>query len=144
VRVPLETGPWDLTLSTISPLTRILPFPSRGWCDGPYSTLAPYRIGGELRWLLARAAPDQPKVDASLRAARRLVRGGGFELILSAATAIGVPRPIARLRLHTVCDDAGQPTYDPMLNHPPGVTLYPDWLAKARELAYAGSREGRA
>lgn len=144
VRVPLESGPWDLTLSTIGQFTRILPFPSRGWCDAPYSTLAPYRVRGQLRWLLARAAADQPKVDASLRAARRLVRGGGFELVLSAATALGVPHPIARLRLHTVHEDAAEPEFDPMLHHPPGVTLYPDWLAKARELAYAGSRAGRA
>jgi hypothetical protein len=144
VRVPLETGPWDLTFSTIGLLGRILPFPSHGWCDAPYSSLAPYRIDGQLRWLLAHAADDQPKVDASLRAARRLVRGGGFKLILSAAKVAGAPQPVAWLRLHTVCSDAGQPAFDPMLNHPPGLALYPDWLAKARELAYTGSRSGRS
>ncbi|MBB2935622.1 hypothetical protein FHX82_002676 [Amycolatopsis bartoniae] len=144
VRVPLETGPWDLTFSTIGPFGRVLPFPSAGWCDRPFSSLAPYRVDGQLRWLLAQAAAGQPDVDASLRAARRLVRGGGFELVVAEAKAVGVPEPIARLRLHTVCDDADRPAFDPMLNHPPGVTLSPGWLAKARELAYSGSRSGRS
>ena len=97
VRVPLETGPWDLTFSTIGPFGRVLPFPSAGWCDRPYSSLAPYRVDGQLRWLLAQAAAGQPDVDASLRAARRLVRGGGFELVVAEAKATGVPQPIARL-----------------------------------------------
>ncbi|SFK18952.1 hypothetical protein [Amycolatopsis sacchari] len=144
VRIPLETGPWDLTFSTIGPFGRVVPFPSAGWCEAPFSSLAPYRVDGGLRWLLAQAAGGQPDVDASLRAARRLVRGGGFELVVAEAQATGVPRPIAQLRLHTVCDDAEKPAFDPMLHHPPGVTLYPDWLAKARELAYAGSRAGRS
>lgn len=135
LRVPLETGPWDLALYTAGPLSRIVPFPASGWCDARYSTLAPYRTGDGLRWLLARAADDQPKVDASLRAARRLVRGGGFELRLSTATATGVPRPLALLRLHILRAAIGEPGFDPMRHHPPGVTLYPDRLSKPPERA---------
>ncbi|NKQ56886.1 hypothetical protein HFP15_28840 [Amycolatopsis sp. K13G38] len=144
VRVPLETGQWDLTFSTVGPFGRVVPFPSSGWCDRPFSSLMPYRVDGRPRWLLAQAARGQPDVDASLRAARRLVRGGGFELVIAEASATDVPRPIALLRLHTVCADAALPAFDPILNHPPGVTLYPGWLAKAREMAYLGSREGRS
>ena len=123
VRVPLESGPWDLALFTIGPFGRVVPFPSAGWCDRPFSSLAPYRVGGRSRWLLAQAAAGQPDVDASPRAARRLVRGGPFELIVAEAGATGVPRPIAWLRLHTVCPDTERIAFDPWHNHPPGVTL---------------------
>jgi len=104
--VRLETGPRHLALYTIGPFGRRVPFPSSGWCDRPFSSLTPYLVDGRPRWLLAQAAAGQPDVDASLRAARRLVRGGGFELVVAEAGATSVPRPIARLFLDEITGPA--------------------------------------
>jgi hypothetical protein len=49
----------------------------------------------------------------------------------------------AQLELHTQRQDEERLGYDPMLHRPQELQLYPQWLAKVRELAYVGSRVGR-
>lgn len=101
-RISLPGSPRDVLFVTVGPFGRAVPVPARGWCEAVYSSLTPYGA----RWLLVQAAAGQPRVDASLRAARRLIRGGGFSLVAAVAPGVGVPAPIGELTLREIRQDA--------------------------------------
>ncbi|HET6708005.1 hypothetical protein [Amycolatopsis sp.] len=142
VRIPgagRDGGPWYSLLTTAGRghLGRMLPRPAAAWTAGAYSSLAPYRRAGRLVWLGARAS-SPPRVEASLDAARA---AGKWEFVLRTGREDGRWCDSAVLTLTETGGDA--PAFDPMRNGPDGLELAPDWLARLRERAYAGSRAGR-
>lgn len=129
LRVPTESGDWDLLLSSTgtTAYTRLLPRFVRHWRDARLGTLTPYRYRGELVWFMAvpddRETPERFVIHASGRNAnwRRVA-----ELTLRAQD--GAATPVA---------------FDPVLTLPPELELAPRWLASLRAKAYEGSRRGR-
>lgn len=129
LRVPTESGDWDLLLSSTGTgqRTRLLPKFVRHWRDARLGTLAPYRYRGELVWFMA--VPDDG--DQPSR----------FTLHASGKDADW--RQVAVLTLNLQDHEVTPPAFDPVLNRPPEMELAPHWLALLREQAYEGSRRGR-
>ncbi|PSL52829.1 hypothetical protein B0I31_111116 [Saccharothrix carnea] len=126
-------GPWDVLLSTC--FARVLPRPARTWTSARYGTITPFRRHDRLVWLAA--VPDPARLRSAALA--DLPAELGFRL------EIGPPwRPIGRLVARPLDVDRDLPALDPVLNRPPGLDLAPDFLARARERAYRGSRRGRS
>ncbi|MEV4058436.1 hypothetical protein AB0J55_45125 [Amycolatopsis sp. NPDC049688] len=141
VRIPgagRDGGPWDITLTTAGHghLGRMLPRPAAAWTSGAYSSLVPYRRADRLVWL--GAWTSSPRVAASIEAARAAVP---WRFVLRTGREDGRWGDSAVLTLTEPAADA--PAFDPMLNHPAGLEFAPEWLARLRERAYAGSRSGR-
>ncbi|WP_214404321.1 hypothetical protein [Pseudonocardia lacus] len=120
--------------------------PSGRWWGGPYSTLLPYRTGGQLVLLgvdagdAPRTAPADPGTAAAL-VAHGPVRMAVTELPLR--DALRRPRVVGELVLESVRDPAEPAiTFDPVLNHLPDLRLARP-LTALREWAYTGSRRGR-
>ncbi len=145
IRVPDAYGPGrhqDLLLVTSgsAPGARHALLPSRGFCDLPYSTVLPYRVGGETVLLGARALAPRPGPKlADLRG--RETGGLAFELAV-AGVADGW-RPLARLELgrRLPPEETERLGFDPTNS---GGGLEPvGWLNKLRGPTYAASQEGR-
>ena len=71
--------------------------------------------------------------------------GGPLHFTLSLATARGKATPAGRIWLDSptaVADDA-QPAFDPVINLPAELRMWPEWLAAPRRTAYWASRVGR-
>lgn len=134
LRVPTESGDWDLLLSSTGTgqRTRLLPKFVRHWKDARLGTLAPYRYRGELVWFMAvpdDAGPGEP--------------GPPTRFTIHASGKDAAWRPVAALTLNPP-DGATEPVaFDPVLNRPPDMEMAPRWLALLREQAYEGSRRGR-
>ncbi len=150
VRIPPGrglAGPWDLALSAsgIGRLTRMLPLPARGWGRARYGSIIPYRSGGRAMWLLAVPQGGDPIAPACLYRLERRVRVRPVRFVLLVGPVRGDWQPAAWLTLHTVLSpaEAGQLSFDPMLNRPAELPMAPRWLASVRELAYHNSRIGR-
>ncbi|MFC4061667.1 hypothetical protein ACFOWE_25485 [Planomonospora corallina] len=141
VRLPCESAPGgdlDLLLSTRG-WPRWLPFPSAGFGSGVFSTLIPYQhAAGRIRFLAVTAGRDRAR-SADPDEVGRAVALAPLDFVLGIE---GYRRPLARLRLHTPLPDGEFAAFDPMLNHHPALRL-PGRLARIREAAYAGSRQGR-
>lgn len=131
LRVPTESGDWDLLLSSTGTgeRTRLLPKFVRHWKDARLGTLAPYRYRGELVWFMA--VPDALEGELP----------SGFTLHASGKDADW--RQVATVTLHRQDGNLAPVAFDPVLNLPPGMELAPRWLALLREQAYEGSRRGR-
>jgi hypothetical protein len=129
LRVPTESGDWDLLLSSTGTgeRTRLLPKFVRTWRDARLGTLTPYRYRGELLWFMAVPDDGDPP--------RR------FTIHQSGKKADW--REVAEVTLHPQEGTASPVAFDPVLNRPPGMELAPRWLAVLREKAYEGSRRGR-
>jgi hypothetical protein len=129
LRVPTESGDWDLLLSSTGTgrQTRLLPKFVRHWRDARLGTLAPYRRRGELLWFMAVPDGGEPPVR--------------FTLHMSGKDADW--RQVAVVTLHPEDRTAAPVAFDPVLNRPPDLELAPSWLAALREQAYEGSRRGR-
>ncbi len=129
LRVPTESGDWDLLLSSTGTgaRTRLLPKFVRHWRDARLGTLAPYRYRGELLWFMA--VPDEGEPPA-----RFTIHASGEDADW---------REVASVTLcpeHRTTDPVA---FDPVLNRLPGMEMAPHWLALLREQAYEGSRRGR-
>ncbi|WP_152528372.1 hypothetical protein [Saccharopolyspora rectivirgula] len=133
---------WDFALASCGwGPAQVIPFPARSWDRARYSTLAPYRLHKKLVWLSA-TIDELP--GASLEAVERGLRTGPLRATLHWRGGVrGKWQPFAQLELHTQRQDEERLGYDPMLHRPQELQLYPQWLAKVRELAYVGSRVGR-
>jgi hypothetical protein len=144
VRVTAPTKPWDLTLASAgrAGLGPMLLRPSWNWTTASYSSLAPYRGRSGLVWLLARCTERRP-TSSSLEAVHRLVEQQPLEIEVSAAGLGEAPRLAGHIQLQRAQADRPWPAFDPMTNPPPGLSLYPGWLSRVREVAYVGSRAGR-
>ncbi|SDG09420.1 hypothetical protein SAMN05216553_105303 [Lentzea fradiae] len=132
LRVPTESGDWDLLLSSTGTgrWSRLVPRFVRRWRDARLGTLAPYRYRGELVWFMA--VPDDREVPVRFA----VHRSGGDT---------GWQR-VAELTLHPLGpharDDDVPVAFDPVRTRPAELELAPRWLAVAREKAYEGSRRG--
>ncbi|NGY60584.1 hypothetical protein G7043_16775 [Lentzea sp. NEAU-D13] len=129
VRIPTESGDWDVLLSSTGTgrLTRLLPKFVRHWRDARLGTLAPYRYRGELLWFMAVPGEGEPPTR--------------FRIHASGADADW--HEVASVTLRPEHPTTDPVAFDPVLNRPPELELAPRWLAALREQAYAGSRRGR-
>lgn len=126
MRVPTADGDWDVLLASTGTgrWSRMLPLPARSRQRSRYGTITPYRVRGELMWFMA-----VPQTESR------------FTLHVSGVD--GEWRRAGTLELNTR-QQVGTPIeFDPMLHRTRGVELAPQWLARLREAAYAGSRRGR-
>lgn len=115
--------------------------PARGFADRPYSSVLPYRLGGELVMIAARAAVSGPGPDlAELR--RRATAGIDFDLLLAAPG--GPWRAIARLELGERMpeEETERLGLDPT-NTGGGLELA-GLINRLRGPSYRGSQRGRA
>ncbi|ETT27470.1 Catalase domain protein [Rhodococcus rhodochrous ATCC 21198] len=144
LRFSLEDGPWDILLATLHVPTRAVLLPARGWSTARYGSLMAYRTNVDLapRWIFAFPEGDQPSSTSVLELARH-----GVPLLFSlhVASARGPLVPAGRVTLESAvpASDEAQPSFDPVLNHPAAVELWPRWLVPFRRDAYRGSRSGR-
>ncbi|SES38020.1 hypothetical protein SAMN04488000_12520 [Lentzea albida] len=127
VRIPTESGDWDLLLSSAGTgrWTRMLPKFARRWQNARLGTLLPYRYRGELVWFTALPGAGEPPERFTLHASGR---DGGL-------------RQVAELTLHH--RETEPVAFDPVLTLPPELELAPRWFARLRAQAYRGSRLGR-
>lgn len=145
LRVPDAHGPGrhqDLLMvsSALPPGGRHALLPSRGFCDLPYSSLLPYRLGGRTVVLGARALAPRPGPKLEDLAERRV---GGLEFELRAAGLTGGWEPFARLSLaeRLAPERSERLCFDPT-NTGGGLELV-GLLNRLRGPAYAASQEGR-
>jgi hypothetical protein len=129
LRVPTESGDWDLLMSSTGTgeRTRMLPKFVRHWRDARLGTLAPYRVGDELVWFMAVPDEHEPPTRFTIHASGKDADW----------------RQVAALTLNPPNGDTAPLAFDPVLNRPPEMELAPRWLAVLREQAYEGSRRGR-
>ncbi|MCV7029055.1 phosphodiesterase [Mycobacterium sherrisii] len=139
--------PWDILLVSAGSgvLTRALALrPVTSWTGQPLSNLMPLRYRDSPWWLRARIETDIRGNGLSLDDVERRISHGGIDVALDQARGRGDFTPLARLHLSTVLDPQQEDvSFDPVVNTPPGLTLYPGWLADLRAQAYQRSREGR-
>ncbi|MCP2249258.1 hypothetical protein [Lentzea aerocolonigenes] len=111
LRVPTESGDWDLLLSSTGTgkRTRLLPKFVRRWEDARLGTLTPYRHRGELVWFMAVPDGGEPPTRFTLHAS-----GKDAEW-----------RQVAAVTLNPQNGDAPPPAFDPALNRPPDVEPAP-------------------
>lgn len=129
LRVPTESGDWDLLLSSTGTgeRTRMLPKFVRHWAEARLGTLAPYRYRGELVWFMAVPGEGEPP--------------SRFTLHVSGKDAVW--RQVAELTLHPHDRTTTPVAFDPVRTLPPDLEPAPRWLATLRREAYEGSRRGR-
>lgn len=142
VRLHLPDEPWDILLATAAhPRTPVLLSPARSWASARYSSVTAFRTRGQhsLRWVVARPDAAQP----SSGAVEALTGSGPLHFALSLVSARGVMIPAGRLVVETLPGDGERPAFDPVLNCPVGVDMWPGPIAVARRAAYRGSRAGR-
>nr|BFE98724.1 hypothetical protein GCM10020241_04000 [Streptoalloteichus tenebrarius] len=149
VRVPPWSGvdrPWDLTLSSTggARFTWLLPVLARHWGRASFGSIVPYRLRGRRVWLVAVPRDLDPDAPASLDWVARRVgeRPARFTLHVVGAGRSG--GKVADLTLHTVLVGAhvDEVCFDPVVNCPPEMPLWPRWLRRLRLFAYRGSRRG--
>ncbi|MCV7197303.1 phosphodiesterase [Mycobacterium angelicum] len=142
------TKPWDMLLVSAASgaIGRVLALrPVGSWTSQTMTTLMPLQYHGKRWWLRARITTPVDGPGLSLAAVRDRIEDGGIEMEIDQACGTGHFEPLAHVKLTKVAspgldDDV---SFDPVLNTPPGVSLYPDWLAGLRKRAYAQSRDGR-
>ncbi|MFR9750877.1 phosphodiesterase [Nocardia sp. 004] len=141
-----EDNPWDFALATTGrgPLGRLVITPARGWASARYGCLLPYRIDSSAPiWFFAEPDPDQP-LSASLEAMATHLGEDLVSFTLTASRIGAPPQRLAELTLrHAESAEYRTDYFDPMLNHPPEVEIFPKAIGRIRELAYIGSRSGR-
>lgn len=148
LKIPLDPdAEWDLLLvsSGTSAMTRVLPLPARGWERAHYSSLMPYASrDSDVRWVLAEPTGTQPET-TDLDELRRTISEAPLRFELQLVSFGGTPEPAGTVTLTRVQDvpNDDQPAFEPVVHHPPGLTLRPKWLAQVRSSAYRGSRSGR-
>lgn len=142
VRVQLPGGPWDLLLASSYVPARVVLAPARSWASARYSTLAGYRRARERSpfWFFAVPEGRQPDHRAAIA---DLAPPLSFAVFLARAGGRPVPAGVFQLERRVPRDDDAQPSFDPVLNRPQEVAMWPAWLATMRRAAYAGSRRGR-
>ena len=142
IRLHLIGGPWDLLLVSAQLSTRVVLWPARGWSSARYSSVTAYCAeDGPATWVFAVPDHGQPRTGST----SALIDGGPLHFTLSLATARGKATPAGRIWLDSpsaVADDA-QPAFDPVINLPPELRMWPEWLATPRRTAYWASRVGR-
>ncbi|MGQ4616704.1 phosphodiesterase [Nocardia sp. R7R-8] len=141
-----DEQPWDFALATTGRglLGRFVITPARGWASARYGCLMPYRISNSSpTWFFAEPDSVQP-ASASLEAMQAHLDEDLVSFTLTAGRLGGPTWRVAELTLRPAESAEYRTDYfDPMLNHPAEVELFPKAIGKIRELAYTGSRSGR-
>ena len=101
--------------------------PEGGWWNRPYSTILPYRVGDRLL-VLGLTPPPQP-ADADPADAAAAVAAGPVAFTVTEQRPGRRRRRIGSLALESVRAGDAAFSFDPVLNHPPG--LRPDPLEPA-------------
>ncbi|OBB68887.1 phosphodiesterase [Mycobacterium sp. 852014-50255_SCH5639931] len=145
---PQAPGPWDILVvsSGSGVLSRALALrPAISWSGQTLTTLMPLHYQGENWWLRARIVSEIDGPGLSLDSVRKRFDHDKIEVSVDQACGTGDFTPLGRLTLTGVIDPerAGDVSFDPVINTPPGVSLHPRWLADLRARAYRRSRHGR-
>lgn len=148
VTPPQGTGPWDILVvsSGSGVLSRALALrPAVSWSGQTLTTLMPLHYQGDNWWLRARILSQIDGLGLSLDSVRKRLETDTIEMSLDQACGRGDFTPLGRLTLNRVLgpDQAGDVSFDPVLNTAPGLSLHPRWLADLRARAYRRSRHGR-
>jgi hypothetical protein len=111
LRIPTESGDWDLLLSSTGTgeRTRLLPKFVRHWHGARLGTLSPYRYRDELVWFMAIPDGGEPP-------ARFTIHASGEDADW---------RQVAAVTLNPQNGDAPPPAFDPELNRPPEMERAP-------------------
>jgi hypothetical protein len=141
--------PWDILLVSAGSgvLARAVALrPSVSWTGQTLTSLMPLRYGERNWWLRARIVTDINGLGLSLDSVRNGIQCGGIVVTIDQACGRADFEPLARLTLCNVIDpgQGDDVSFDPVMNTPPGLTLYPSWLADLRARAYHRSRAGRS
>jgi hypothetical protein len=129
-----------LVTSAAPPLGRHTLLPARGFCDLPYSTVLPYRVGGEKVVIGARGLASRPGPKLGDLREREAV-ALEFEILL--AGLAGEWRPVARLALgERLPRELTERLHLDPTNTGGGLELV-GLLNKLRGPAYGASQEGR-
>jgi hypothetical protein len=144
VRVdPLHPAPVDFLCTTTvsaSGFGRWLIAPARRWAGARFTSLMPWESGKQRRQVLLHfdderlrgATPDEPAEHLPVEISVRVVDEHGRSVQEGRLTLTGVSSR-----------EREQVAFDPLVHHPHGWVLGPRWVARLREAAYVGSREGR-
>lgn len=138
-----DGGVLDVLLASVGrhDLDHMVLLPAAGWWSRPYSTILPYRVNGRL--LVLGLTPPPVATDADPAAVATTVAHGSLALAVTEQPPGGRRRRIGALTLDAVRPPAAAAfSFDPVLNHPPGLRPART-LSRLRELAYTGSRRGR-
>lgn len=138
-----DGGVLDVLLASVGrhDLDHMVLLPAAGWWSRPYSTILPYRVNGRL--LVLGLTPPPVAADADPAAVATTVARGPLALAVTEQPPGGRRRRIGALTLEAVRPNAAAAfSFDPVLNHPPGLRPART-LSRLRELAYTGSRRGR-
>lgn len=149
----LPDGPVDLLHTTVGRhrCTGALLAPATGWCARPYSTLLPYRAGGERVTLGLWPVESGRARGADPQVARDAVREDTVVFAVMEKRARTPWAPIGRLLLDLPMPDGAEDddqdgmdpvTFDPVVNAHPRLRPVRA-LAAIRVAAYTGSRRGR-
>jgi hypothetical protein len=134
--------PWDVLLASTF-RQRLFLAPVSKWSAATFSSLMPLRHRGGQWWVQARLTTHIGQPGLSLDTVRDRIATTGVEFNIEQAAGTGRFRPLARLTLHTLATDTGDPAFDPTVHSHPDVELSPRWLTGFRQAAYRRSREGR-
>jgi hypothetical protein len=151
VRVPPaqeSDTPWDILLVSAGSgvLARAVALrPATSWNGQTLTTLMPLHYQGDNWWLRARILSQIDGLGLSLGSVRKRLESDTIEMSLDQACGTRDFTPLGRLTLNRVLgpDQAGDVSFDPVLNTAPGLNLHPRWLADLRARAYRRSRHGR-
>lgn len=143
VRLHRTSGPWDLLLASARLSTRVVLWPARGWASARYSSVTAYCTeDGPPTWVFAVPDIGQPRTGSTAA----LVDGDPLHFTLSLATARGQAKAAGRISLDSptaVAAEDKQPAFDPVINLPAELRMWPEWLAAPRRVAYRASWGGR-
>lgn len=145
LRILLPT-PWDiLMVSSFGPWLpgRLGISPARSWTAAWYSTLMPQKFASDrtLTWILARSA-DPHAISCRHGAATSAIKKSPLHFhLFSSSTGTSKDQARGEVVLDTPIREGL--SFDPGLNHPAGIQLYPEWLTRLRTAAYSGSRTAR-
>lgn len=130
-----------LVTSGYAPVARHLLLPSGGFADRSYSSLLPYRVGGE--HLLVGAEPLDATEGLTLAELRER-EYGDLTFALTLATPTGPWQRVARLRLEERLPPAATERLRLSSAHSGGGLEPATFLNALRPAAYRGSQAGRA
>jgi hypothetical protein len=135
-------APLDLALSSAghAVVTRHLLVPGRDFAAATYTSLLPYRLGRENRYLGAFPDPARSAVLPDMDSVRVAVAAHPLELSVRVARRTGPWLRIATLRLEQPSDE--DLSINPVTNVLPGLAPA-GWLNRLRGPVYRGSQAGR-
>ncbi|WP_062988917.1 hypothetical protein [Nocardia anaemiae] len=140
-----DDKPWDFALATTgrSTVGRFVITVATGWARARYGGLVPYRFGKSTpTWVFAEPDAAQPN-SASIEALEEYLGEHEVHFDLVGSPIGGPTSKLAEINLRLAEGEHRTDYFDPMINHPAEVEMVPKVIRQLREVAYAGSRQGR-